>query len=225
MYKIDLHVHTEEISSCAKTPAAEVVRLYHQAGYQAIVITDHFYRGFFVRQPAGLTWEQAVDRYLQGYREALKAAAATGLTVLYGMELRFTENDNDYLVYGFEESFLKEHPNLYQLSLAQFYQITRHRQQNILIYQAHPFRAGMIPADPALIDGVEIFNGNQRHDSHNQLAYRFAKTNQLLMISGSDFHEREDLAQGGITVAAPVRTMAELLTALQANSALKYLGM
>ncbi len=94
----------------------------------------------------------------------------------------------------------------------------------MLIYQAHPYRAGIIVADPDLLDGVEVFNGNQRHDSRNHLAKRFAQTNQLKMISGSDFHQIEDLAQGGIELAHPVTSIAALVQSLQANQIVRYLG-
>ena len=31
--KLDLHVHTSEVSGCGRVPAAEMARLYHEAGY------------------------------------------------------------------------------------------------------------------------------------------------------------------------------------------------
>lgn len=42
LYKYDLHVHTSSVSPCAHVAAEEVVKLYQQAGYQGVVITDHF---------------------------------------------------------------------------------------------------------------------------------------------------------------------------------------
>ena len=49
--KLDLHVHTSEVSGCGKVPAAEMVRLYHEAGYDAIVITDHLIAGKNAEMP------------------------------------------------------------------------------------------------------------------------------------------------------------------------------
>ena len=40
--KIEMHVHTSEGSSCAKAEAQEIVKAYGEAGYDAIVITNHF---------------------------------------------------------------------------------------------------------------------------------------------------------------------------------------
>lgn len=47
LYHYDLHVHTSNVSPCAHVQAEEVVRLYAQAGYTGIVITDHYYDRFF----------------------------------------------------------------------------------------------------------------------------------------------------------------------------------
>lgn len=43
--KIELHMHTSEVSSCGKVPAAEMVRLYKEMGYDAITVTDHLIAG------------------------------------------------------------------------------------------------------------------------------------------------------------------------------------
>lgn len=50
-YRYDLHVHTSEVSACGSIPAKEVVRLYHQAGYDGLVITDHYADYFFQKMP------------------------------------------------------------------------------------------------------------------------------------------------------------------------------
>lgn len=40
--KIEMHVHTSEGSPCAETDAESIVRAYSEAGYDAVVITNHF---------------------------------------------------------------------------------------------------------------------------------------------------------------------------------------
>ena len=40
--KIELHIHTEGFSYCGKLSVAEIVELYSKAGYDAIVLTNHF---------------------------------------------------------------------------------------------------------------------------------------------------------------------------------------
>ena len=40
--KIELHVHSKEISPCGKLSVDEVTTLYKNAGYDVIVLTNHF---------------------------------------------------------------------------------------------------------------------------------------------------------------------------------------
>lgn len=219
-FKIDMHVHTAEVSPCGKVAATEVANLYMEAGYQAIVITDHYYEGFF-EELQGLPWKEQVELYLTGYRLAKEAGLKAGLQVILGIELRFTDNVNDYLVYGIDEKFLYSHPRLDQSNLTQLRQFKK--DLDILVYQAHPFRAGMQTVEPSLLDGVEVFNGNPRHDSRNDLAYQFALVNNLKMISGSDFHQKVDLARGGIDTGEKVTNSTELVIKLKHHRNIKLL--
>lgn len=221
-FRIDMHVHTKNVSPCGKIDARDVARLYKGAGYDAVVITDHYYQGYF-DSLGTLSWEAKIDRFLEGYREAQTTGKKTGLTVLLGMELRFITNENDYLVYGVTESFLKEAPPLFEMRLEEFYDVSR--EHNMLIYQAHPFRPGMIAANPAFLDGVEVFNGNPRHNSRNDLARQFAARHQLAMISGSDFHQQEDLGRGGMLLTTKIRSNAELVAVLRDNGPVELLGL
>jgi predicted metal-dependent phosphoesterase TrpH len=167
------------------------------------------------------SWKDKVDAYLSGYRSAREEGQKIGITVLLGMELRFDENYNDYLVYGFDESFLLDYKELYNMGLKKFKSFAR--KNNLLIYQAHPFRSWVTPANPAYLDGVEVFNGNPRHDSNNQLALTFARKNKLKMLSGSDFHQKEDLALGGIVLSEVPSSSSELVHLLNDNGIVELL--
>ena len=99
--------------------------MYKAAGYDGIVVTDHYHRGYFEknfysRQAKQATWSEKIDKYLSGYKGALEAGKRLGLTVLLGMEIRFDGSSNDYLVYGVDEAFLRENPELYSLGLSNF---------------------------------------------------------------------------------------------------------
>lgn len=213
-YRYDTHVHTAETSSCASVPARKLTRLYREAGYDGIAITDHYTQSFFDAQ-GGKSWEEKIDIFLEGFKNALDEGRKVGLRVILGMELHFEENPNDYLVFGIDEGFLKEKEELYRLGLKSFRELIRGGE--ILVYQAHPFRKNMLPADPALLDGVEVFNGNPRHCSNNSLAYSYAEKNNLKMLSGSDFHRIEDLAKGGVVIPEAVATSKELVRVLNKN--------
>ena len=70
--------------------------------------------------------------------------------------------------------------------------------KGIAFFQAHPFRPEMEVEKNEYLDGIEVINGNPRHDSKNMKAFNHARKNKLRMLSGSDFHQYQDLARGGI---------------------------
>ena len=105
---------------------------------------------------------------------------------MLGCEVTLTESPNDYLLYGVNEEFFHKHPFLYNLSLEELSEICHN--ENILIVQAHPNRAYCEPVNPALLD--------------------------LIMTSGSDFHEKEDLALGGIITEYDIKTENDLIQTL-----------
>lgn len=212
-YRYDLHVHTREASGCGRVPARRVAELYHGIGYAGIVITDHYTKDFFSGLLRRRSWEERIERFLSGYRAAADRGRELGLRVFLGLELRFAHEPNDYLVYGVDEGFLKAHPELADLDLERFHELAA--GEGFLVYQAHPFRPEVRPADPRFLDGVEVYNGNPRHDSRDHLALEFARAHGLRMISGSDFHQPEDLGRGGIEVEGEIATGEELVEVLR----------
>ncbi len=252
-FLFDTHVHTAEASPCGRLPARQMVRLYRDAGYSGLVVTDHLHRDCPAFTAAG-GWEASIDRYLLGYRRAREEGERLGLAVLWGVELTLLgTTPGDYLIYGLEEQFLRRHPRLYDLELAAFREAIlpwatgprpaapssshdarreprRRRGRSpaptglppaagdgagILIYQAHPFRPGTQPADPRLLDGVEVYNGNVGHDSRNSLAAAFAGRHGLLPIAGSDAHLPADVGRAGLWLPWVPRTAAELVALLR----------
>ena len=136
-FKLDIHVHTSETSSCGQVSAQEAVRLYEQAGYDGIIITDHYHREYF-NSLGNLTWNDKIDCYLKGYRTAKSEAAKGKMKVFLGIEYRNVESDNDYLVFGMDESMLFKEPELYSRSIQDAFACFR--QYGAIILQAHPFR-------------------------------------------------------------------------------------
>lgn len=133
---------------------------------------------------------------------------------MLGMELRFNKpgNINDYLVYGVTESFLYNTPELLDMSVRDF-SILAHKHK-MLIYQAHPFRVGMTVVNPKYLNGIEVYNGNPRHRSSNSIADIWANKFGLLKSSGSDYHQTEDLARGGMYFSNEIKTNDELVREL-----------
>lgn len=192
-YLFDTHIHTKEASSCSREWAADIVKRYKELGYDGLIITDHFSESQFERH--GLTYEEQVQKYLSGYRAA-KKFEDENFHIILGMELRFLENDNDYLVYGFDEDFVINNNLTKYKDPEEFRPVVE--ANNFVIFQAHPFRIGMTVVDPELLDGVEVYNGHGDHNSRNTVAYKWAELHSLRKLSGSDFHGNTSLQPGGV---------------------------
>lgn len=221
-FKFDAHVHTSETSPCGRIKGSELVHMYKKAGYSGVIITDHYHDGFFEGLfDSSVSWEEKVDCFFKGYRSAYDEGKKIGINVIFAMEINFAPFNIDYLVYGVDEAFLKENEKLYSLNLRTFKELIKGK--DILIYQAHPYRPPITPSDPALLDGIEVYNGNPRHLSCNKLARAFAVENGLKMISGSDFHQVEDLARGGIILPENIDNEKDLVQILKNDRLLELI--
>lgn len=211
MPKIETHFHTKESSPCGYIPAKEAIEIFANNGYDAVVVTDHFSRSV-CGLPDERHWDDVCQHFLSGWRAALKTAERLAIKVYLGMELRFPNDENDFLVYGVTKDFLFHHPWLYEESLEVFAPIAQ--QEGLAIVQAHPFRPECQRVNPNLINGVEIANFNPRHDSHNSQAWDWAKEHDLLWTAGSDYHRGEDFSGAGIWMAALPNSEIELAKAI-----------
>lgn len=150
---------------------------------------------------------------LSGRLPAAKAAGEPlGLTVLLGLELRLDgaektgepaldalrDSINEYLVYGVTEEQLRRYPALYTLDEKRLKALAE--QLGWFVAQSHPCRSGMSPARRLPGRG-----GGHERQPPPQLPQRRRRlllpANGLVGLSGSDFHEWEDLAIGGLDFA------------------------
>ncbi len=209
---MELHCHTATGSGCGKIPPEEIAWLYKEAGYYGVVITDHFYVKL---HHAGDKDEYRfkVDKLLTGFRRA-KKNAPKGFPVLLGAEIGLGVEDdkNHYLIYGVNEEFLYNNIEIAEMSLAEI-RVFLH-ENNMLIYQAHPFRDRYTPADPKLLDGAEAFNDPRLNGDYNVLADNWTKANNVQQISGSDCHRYDSIASGGVCFPTPIDTNDKLVSAL-----------
>jgi len=213
--KFEMHLHTADSNDpVANIPAAELVELYHARGYDGIVFTDHFSEeamDWLSPETKGFNHNQIIDRWLKSYRSAKEVGDRIGCTIFLGMELRFTDTINDYLVYGLDEQFLKDNPPLHLMSLDELNKI---KTDDMLIYQAHPFRNRMVVGDPSKLFGVEVYNGGTAPE-RNQVADIWADIYNLHRISGSDCHRIHQLGKGGLNFTDPIHSYQDLINALK----------
>lgn len=212
--KIDLHVHTSELSMCGQLKAEEIVRIYKDAGYDAVAITNHFNLDtaqHFERH--GIS--DYIGHYRRGFELARKEGEKVRLRVFFGYEIRFTENINDYLVFGMPDELADDYRALFSMRAKDFSALANER--GFLFYQAHPFRNGMTVCNPAILFGIEVHNGHPGHDSRNDVANAWAEKYNLHKISGSDCHFESGAAKAGIITDKDVRTTEELTEILRAD--------
>ena len=219
MYRYELHSHTSECDRDAHLSARELVHLYKDAGYDGMVITDHyierFYTLWFPEDVAGLTHAQQVHRWLKGFRTAREEGEKIGFTVLPGAEVRFDGKPNDYLIYGLHEDFFYNVPRLNELGSLEA--LLALLPETVCVVQAHPFRNDMTVADPRNLFGLEVFNGGTEA-FRNRLARIYAEHYGMPMTSGSDVHELERLAKGGIQTEVKIQTPEDLVAVLRSGN-------
>ncbi len=182
-FKTELHLHTSPVSSCSEIPPEEAVKIYAAEGYDALVVTNHFEPSLLHRFADA---DSCVKWYLRDFYAAQEAGDREGVAVLLGMEIRFTECINDYLVYGVDEEYLKEAYGYLDQGIEKFYR-GMHREETVIL-QAHPFRNSMERADAKFLDGIETFNMHPGHNSRVGMAARYAREKGMIVSAGTDFH-------------------------------------
>lgn len=212
--KIDLHVHSSDLSLCGRMSSHETIDRYIKAGFDGFVLTNHFNRDsadHFARH--GIPQEQYCTYYKECYERARAYGAERGFLVLNGYELRFDHSNNDYLIYGMPDEIAAQCLEFFTWGPEKFGQFAR--ENGFLFYQAHPFRNHMKVVNPACLFGMEIKNCNPRHDSRNDIAEAWAEKFNLHKIGGSDCHQSEDVALAGIEIEGKLSTMEELCEILR----------
>ncbi|AEF85010.1 putative PHP domain protein [Treponema primitia ZAS-2] len=212
-FRIDPHVHASETSACSWISGSDMAAQYKALGYDGIAITDHLHEGYISSLPCRDNWDACVDKYLSGYRAAKAMGEKVGLALIFGVEIRFTESDNDYLLYGMDEQFLRAHPYPYRNGLEDFY---NNYHDKLLIIQAHPYRGGGDNIRPRFLHGVEAVNDSPRHDSHNQQAFALAEEHShLIRTCGSDAHRPGELGRAAMVFDFPVHDSLAYKEALE----------
>ena len=175
-----------------------------------MVLTNHYTEKILTS--AGNSWEERAEFYLSDYVRMCDYAKGD-LHILLGMELSFNDRNNDYLIFGLNEAFVRETPNLFEMSLKTFFPLAK--ENGFLVVQAHPFRNGMEIANPEYLDGYEVYNGYPYHDSRNDVALEWCRKYHKMPTSGTDFHHAGTGTVGGIVTEEPILCMKQLTDILR----------
>lgn len=218
MYKIEMHLHTIHSSPCGHVDADTIARLYAEAGYAGIAVTDHYFNYTCSQWSWNIPFSEFFKKFTEGYELLREAAKPYGLKIYRGAEVRFNVSTDDYLLYHYPDELLQDPEAVFNMGLENFYPLCQ--QAGAVLVQAHPYRGKCTPADPRFLDGVEVYNLKARSDSaSNDLALGFAEENpQLLRLSGSDFHNPEDAGRGGIIAPYLPENDAQLAQLLRSGN-------
>lgn len=213
-YKTELHCHSRDGSGCSSESVEGIVEKYVKYGYTTVCLTNHFDP---CREMDDIEkWNARTESKFAAY-EKLVAAAGDKLNILLGFEFRFVQNQNDYLVFGFDKDYiLSRGPDILKMGVRRFTQMAR--EDGILTIQAHPFRFGMTVTPPDQIDGIEIFNGHPGHNSNNDIAEAWAKKYGKIMTSGTDHHDPHHMPAGGIITDEPITGEKQLIEILRSGN-------
>ncbi len=218
----ELHVHTSQVSKCSKISVEELVEAYIQKGYATLVITDH-YNAYNFGRIGDISWQEKNDIFLSAYETAKKVANGR-INIILGMEYRNNNSLNDYLVFGVTEEFIRENNtdddhNTLDINLKDFTNLAH--ENNMLVFQAHPFRDAMKIINPAYVDGIEVLNGHPGQISRNDFALMWAEKYNLLRCAGSDCHDLSSVATTAIVTDFAITNNEDLIAVLKNSPLIK----
>ena len=187
MYLYETHCHTSEVSRCSHITGAELAEFYKSAGYDGIIITDHFFNGNCA-VPNVLPWKTRVELFTRGWKSAKKRGDEIGIDVFFGWEFTYVDG-TDFLTYGLDEDWLLKHKDCDKMRITDYCDLV-HKSGGFVV-QAHPFREDsyieMIRLLPRHVDAVETLNAG-RKDFENKMADEYADNYCLKKFCGTDNH-------------------------------------
>ena len=216
MYKYELHMHTKEGSACGRYSAREMVHAYHEAGFQGMVITDHFIYGN-TSVPSNLDWESRMKLYYDAYLEAKEEAKELDFDVFFGIEHKYTSKGKEILIYGIDLDFLLSHPELETADLETYAKLV-HDAGGILVH-AHPYRKRDYIDESVgprydVCDGIEVYNAHDNTET-NEKARKDAICMGKFCLSGGDFHGVKGVGAAGMAFETRIKTNQELIDAIR----------
>lgn len=219
MFKTEAHLHTYPVSSCAKLTPVEQVRLFKEAGYDTIIVSDHFSPHHFKKMGEDLTFAQKVDKLCDAYLEAKAEGDRIDLTVLFSVELSFRKNH--YLLYGVTREFLKLREDIFDITLDELYEHLK--AHGITIIQAHSNRDEKCKPHPHHVDGFEL-NFCLRHENYNERTLGIAKEYGMPLSIGSDAHRPEDVGVSATLSDEKIESIEQYLELLFARKLILSVG-
>jgi len=189
----ETHVHSSQCSLCGLSSSEEMVYTYHKAGYDGLVLTDHFIFGN-TSVDRDLPWEERAACYYQAYLDAKKAAEGLDFDVIFGIEHAYGDG-KEMLIYGVELDFLLANPDIPEITIDEL--VDRVHSVGGVVIQAHPYRdryyvnMAVGPRDD-IVDGVEVYNAGNLPGENVQALELTERMGGCIITSGGDVHCADD---------------------------------
>ena len=194
-YFYETHLHTNRGSACGQNSGLEMAKACREFGYTGIFVTDHNWGGNTCVSKE-LPWEEWMNNYAKGYREAKEYGDANGLDVFFGMETGFC--GTEFLILGLDPEWFIATPEFRVCDIARQYELVH--EAGGFVSQAHPYRVEpYIPevrTFPGEADAIEAYNATHSSPmskSHNEsewndMAMELALKHNKPITAGSDVH-------------------------------------
>ena len=205
-FKTELHAHTTPASGCSEITPEHLIEVYKEKGYTSIALTNHF-----IVDDADP--QEKITKYLDDYYKTIEIGKKEGINIILGSEIRFSENYNDYLIYGIIPDDLYDINSLLDKGIDNFYK--EYKNDKNIILQAHPFRNGIELANPESVDGIEAFNLHPGHNSRVGFAAQYARKHGFLITCGTDYHHFGHEGLCGILTKEPITDSHQLAQVLK----------
>lgn len=218
MIKLETHCHGYGTSGCATTKNDLLIEKYLAAGYGAIILNNHHSKSCFEQCLKGENYKEKIDDFFR-YFEVFKGdCAKVGIKVFLGTEVRVKDprcSGTEYSVIGLKKKTYYENPIMFELYQKGLFELAE--KDGAFMYQTHPFRQGVLAGNPKYLHGAECFNGHYHHINNNDLAKKFCEENNLIKLSGTDFHHEDQPITAGIYIPEDINSEEELVAYLFEN--------
>ncbi len=220
---LETHMHTSQSSACGRGAPEEMVLAYKQAGYDGIIVTDHFMNGNSCIDRS-LPWEEQVDRYCLAYEKAKQCGDEIGFSVFFGFEFNYLTTE--FITLGVGKDWLKAHPEIMTIPVEDYLTLIRdHGGMNI---HAHPFREARYITEhrfyPDLVDAVEVINLGNHDPIYNSKALHYAQEHALPMTSGSDCHAPDHHMGAGLAMDQRPSGIKDIMDTIRSGQGYTLLG-
>lgn len=201
---IDPHVHSNGISLCSRESVKEVIDFKKYQGYSAAVLVNHCQSWYYEKSEHKKNMSKFISEYLSGKEYADKLSFKLFLGMEVTVEIPFY---SDFLLYGVTEKFLINSPCLYALTQKELYELCH--KNGIIVIQAHPYRAPIVPAAPHVVDGYEV-NCQRKDLLMKTYVLDLAAKNNKLVTAGTDYHSRvRNNYLGGMIVSDDINSSTD----------------